>query len=344
MKANQSSAAGEGNSSVSENLSMEALIGQLTNGTEQGETTDEQSEEVSEEEVETQDEQSEEVEIESEETDEDETEEESTDEIDFDSLSPEQLQAAAKKAKSRLLQDLGKLRAENRNLQAKLEENGAKTQSVKTIPQEQNPFGQLKTFEEIQAKHESFEVTLETTDRLLEEYEDYALDDIIEVGGQQFTKKQIKLANRNARDAIAKYLPAQASHLQTIENYKVANQQWQDMAKKEVPEINDEESEIGKAYSELVSDPLVKELKDKLPHLGVQIEYLLAHAARSKFGSVKKVVQGAGEKLKVKPPASPVGAGASRAGQSGNSKYAEAMRKFEETGKTEDWLAAQNYK
>jgi len=282
--------------------------------------------------------------LETEEETDEETEEEATDEIDLLNLEPEQLQALAKKAKSRLLERVGELTAKNKALQALADEAGAKQQSVKAIPTEQNPFGQLKTAEEIKAKYEGFEATLETTDRLLEEYDDYSNDDIIEVGNQQFTKKQIKLANRNARDAIAKYLPAQAAHLQTLENYKVATQQWQDMAKQEVPEISDEKTEVGKAFSQLVNDPLVIKLKEQMPELGVQIEYLLAHAARSKFGSAKKVIQGAGTKLKVKPPASPVGAGASRQGQGQTSKYAEAMKRFEASGSSEDWVAAQKYK
>ena len=343
MKANQSSIAGEDNSSVSENLSQEALIAQLTQGASQEAETEveseqEETEELQEEEIE----ESSEVE-ESEETEEEETEEEA-EEIDLLSLEPEQIQALAKKGKSRLLERIGELTAQKKALQSQLEEVGSKQQGVKTIPQDQNPFGKLQTAEEIKAKYDEFETTLETTDRLLEEYEDYNLDDIIEVGNQQFTKKQIKLANRNARDAIAKYLPAQAAHLQTLESYKTANQQWQQLAKQEVPEINDEESSVGKAYQELVNDPLVSELKEKLPHLGVQIEYLLAHAARSKFGSVKNVAKGAGLKLKVKPPASPVGAGSSRQGQGQNSKYAEAMKRFEQTGSVDDWVAAQKYK
>jgi len=344
MKANQSSTAGEDNSSVSDNLSSEALIMQLTQGQTQEAETEVEAEGVEAEvESEIEAEQVSEFEDAEEEAIEEETEEEATDEIDLLSLSPEQLQEAAKKAKSRLLQDVGKLRAENRNLLAKLEEIGAKPQ-VKAIPKEQNPFGELASLEQIKEKYESFESTLETTDRLLEEYDDYSADDIIQVGTQQFTKKQIKLANRNARDAIAKYLPAQAAHLQTIESYKTSNQQWQELAKQEVPEINDDKTEVGKAYQELVNDPLVSELKEKLPHLGVQIEYLLAHAARSKFGTVKKVTQGAGLKLKVKPPASPVGAGASRQGQGQNSKYAEAMKRFEQSGSAEDWVAAQKYR
>ena len=342
MKANQDSIAGEDNSSVSDNLSSDALIRQLTEGNIQEVEADTETEEVSEEEPEQEFEETSELE-EAEEATEDEEEAEATDEIDLLNLEPEQIQALAKKGKSRLLERIGELTAQKKALQAQLEQNGSKPQ-VKVIPKEQNPFGELNTVEEISAKYEAFEGTLETTDRLLEEYEDYSLDDIIEVGDQQFTKKQIKLANRNARDAIAKYLPAQAAHLQKLESFKVANQQWQEAAKVEVPEINDEESEIGKAYSQLVNDPLVKQLKESQPELGVQIEYILAHAARSKFGTAKKVMQGAGQKLKVKPPASPVGAGASRQGQGQTSKYAEAMKRFEQSGSAEDWVAAQKYK
>jgi len=343
MKANQDSIAGE-ESSVSDNLSFSDLINQLSQEPQQEEesaeeTTEESTEEESAVEAET--EAVDETEVES---DEEESNEEAEGEIDLLNLEPEQIQALAKKGKSRLLERIGELTAQKKALQAKLDEAASKQAPVKSIPTEKNPFGQLKSVEEIQERYESFEQTLETTDRLLEEYEDYSLDDIIEVGNQQFTKKQIKLANRNARDAIAKYLPAQAAHLQKLENYKVAEQQWVELAKQEVPDIADEESEIGKAYNQLVSDPLVKELKDKFPDLGVQIEYILAHAANSKFGKVKKVLQGAGTKLKVKPPASPVGAGASRQGQSQNSKYADAMKRFEETGRAEDWIAAQKYK
>jgi len=341
MKANQDSIAGE-ESSVSDNLSMEGLISQLSQGQPQEEETEVvETEESEEAEVEVEDTETEEL---ADDTEEEATEEETADEIDLLSLEPDQIQALAKKAKSRLLERVGELTAKNKALQAQAEEAGMKQSSVKAIPTEQNPFGQLKSVEEIQQKYEAFESTLETTDRLLEEYEDYSNDDIIEVGNQQFTKKQVKLANRNARDAIAKYLPAQAAYLQKLDNYKVANQQWQDMAKQEVPEISDEKTEVGKAYSQLVSDPLVKQLKEQMPELGVQIEYLLAHAARSKFGSVKKVIPGAGQKLKVKPPASPVGAGASRQGQSQTSKYADAMKRFEESGSAEDWVAAQKYK
>jgi len=345
MQANQEPIA-EGEIS-GDNLSFEGLTSLLLNGKQEPEQSEVETEEVAEQE-ETEEAEPERVEAdeetEGEEATEEEAEEEAETEIDLLNLEPEQIQALAKKAKSRLLQDVGKLRAENRALQAEKAELASKQSVVKEIPKEQNPFGNLESHEAICAKCEEYEQTLETTDRLLEEYDDYSLDDVIEVGNQSFTKKQIRLANRNAKDAIVKYLPAQAAHLQKLSSYKVANQQWTEMAKQEVPEIADEKSEVGKAYSQLISDPLVKQLKDKMPELGIQIEYLLAHAARSKFGSVKKVAQGAGTKLKVKPPASPVGAGAQRTTQNQNGKYAEAMKRFEASGSAEDWVAAQKFK
>ena len=349
MKANQSSVAGEGNNdSVSDNLSMEGLISQLSEGKLQEAETEETEVEETEVEAELETEETvEESEVEetdeAEEYDTEEDEEEATGGIDLLNLSAEEIQALAKKSKSGILKRFGELTAQKKALQEQLDAQASKQSKVKEIPKEQNPFGKLESVEEIKAKYEEFEATLETTERLLEEYDDYSNDDIIEVGNQQFTKKQIKLANRNAKDAIVKYLPAQASHLQTLENYKNGNQQWQAAAKEEIPEIADETSEIGKAYQQLVNDPLVIELKEKLPHL-FQIEYLLAHVARSKFGAAKKVAQGAGTKLKVKPPASPVGAGASRKGQGQTSKYADAMKRFEASGSAEDWVAAQKYK
>lgn len=343
MQANQAPTA-EGDKASVENLSAEALFGSLATGspqesepTEQEEVTEEQSEEATEEVTE---EVADEVSAEEETEESESEEEEESQEIDLLSLSPEQIKELAKKGKSRLLERIGELTAQKKALQQQLEEFGSKT--APEVPQEENPFRDVASIEEVKSKQKEWAKTLEYTDQLLEEYEDYGPDDIITVGNQEFTKRKIKEANKNARNAITKFLPAQADHLQRLESYKVAGSQWEAAAKQEVPEILDEESDVGKAYKALVSDPLVKKLKDNLPELGVQIEYILAHAARSKFGKSKpKIAQGAGSKLKVKPPASPVGAGAAKGGGTSQaSKYKEAMAKAEKTGRAEDLVAA----
>jgi hypothetical protein len=335
----------EGQISESDNLSQEGLLALLQGESKTEEQTEEQAEAQAEEETEETEteEATEESTEDAEETDEEEETKESSSEIDLLSLSPEQIQDLAKKGKSRLLERIGELTAKNKAAEAKLAEIESKS-GVREIPQEQNPFANLDTADSVQAKYKEFENTLEATDKLLEEYEDYGAEDVITVGNQEFTKRQLRLANRNAREAITKFLPAQAAHLQKLASFTEAEKHWVAEAKKEVPEINDEESPVGKAYAQLLADPLVAKLKKQLPEIGCQIEYLLAHAANSKFGKPKSVPQGAGKNVKLKPAASPVGSNAVQKKTSQASKYQEAMKRFEESGDPQDWVVAQRYK
>ena len=340
----------EGDKDSAENLTQDALMHRLMKGTQeepQAEAPEVEAEVEEEPEVEELAEESEqpeaEEEAEVEASEEEEAEEES--EIDLLSLSAEEIQELAKKGKSRLLSRIGELTARTKAAEEALEEVKA-SKPQRDIPQEQNPFKELASFDDIKTKYEELEKTLEWTDELLEEHEDYGSDDIIEVGNQEFTKKQLRQANKNARDGINKYLPAQAQHLKKQEQVTQAKEYWSEQAKKEVPEIQDEESELGKAYQQLVSSPNISKLNELVakhaPELGVDIEYILAHAVRSKLGESKpKVPKGAGKKLKVNPPASPVGAGAARQGKGANSKLDGLYKRFEETGSPDDLIAYQ---
>ena len=348
MKADQSPTA-DGQISA-DNLSAEDFIAQRLQESETEESTETEEVETEEEEVEETDEPETETdeleeltETEEEEAEEEEEEtEEEGEEIDLLDLEPEQIQALARKGKSRLLKDVGKLRAENRMLEqrlASLESQGQK--QAKEIPADANPFGKLNTFEEIQTKADELESTLEATDRLLEEYEDYGPDDLIQVGQQQFTKKQLRIANRNAREAITKYLPAQQKHIAKRANLEAANVQYRQAATKEVPEIADEESEIGRFYQVLVQDPLIQQVKEKVPELGYQMEYILAHAVRSMKGKSNKIPQGSGTKLKVKLPGSPAGSAAGSRTTTKTSQVEALRARYEKTGSQADWQALQ---
>ncbi len=257
--------------------------------------------------------------------------------VDLLNLSPEQIQELAKKGKSRLLQRIGELTAKTKSLEEQLQ----KVQpAAKEVPQEQNPFSNIQTMDDLKAKYDELEETLNATDELLDEYEDYGSDDIITVEGREFTKRQIRKANRNAKEAITKFLPAQHVHLSKLQQFEQLSAQYQEAAKKEVPEIMDEESEIGKNFKALVEDPIVAKVKEQVPEVGFQMEYLLAHAARSIFGRKSKVPTGAGTRLKVEPPSSPVGAGAARSGKNPKAKGQEVYKRFESTGSVADWVAA----
>jgi hypothetical protein len=189
------------------NLSFEELVAQRvarqTSPEEEPEEESEESPEADEEPASLEDEESPESEEEPEDESEEEAEEES--EIDLLSLTTEQIQSLAKKGKSRLLQRIGELTAQKKALEEKIQ---SQPQSqAKVVPQDENPFREVASFEALKGKYDELERTLETTDEILEEHEDYGPDDIIVVGDKEFSKKQIRKANRNAREALTKYIP-----------------------------------------------------------------------------------------------------------------------------------------
>ena len=344
MKVSNPSIAGDAKPS-GENLSLQDIVSLRLGGeeseesTQEAESEEEAAEENTENELQEGATESEESAEESEEEESQEEEEESSADIDLLNLTPDQIKELAKKGKSRLLERIGELTAKNKALEEKARSFEEK-QGTKEIPQDQNPFSGITSQEGLQAKYKEIEATLESTDLILEEHEDYGPDDYIVVGDKEFTKKQIRKANRNAREALTKFLPAQSQHLAKMAQIENLAQQYQVAAAKEVPEIQDEESEIGKSYKQVMSDPLIARVKKEIPELGMQVEYLVAHAMRSILGGKAKIVAGAGTKLKVKPPSSPVGAGAAKSGNSPKGKTKEAYSRFEQSGSVDDWIAA----
>lgn len=333
---------------ASDNLSFEALIEQRTRQmtateetTEQAETEETETEEVEEiapEEI------PETTEAEAEEGTEEQDEAEETEEngqpIDLLSLSPEQIQALAKIAKSRLLADVGTLRAENRILKAELNKPPA---DAKPLPEPipDNPFKELKTLDEVAAKIKELEKVADETDRILEDHEDYAADDVITLGDKEFTKKEIRNANRNARNAMVKFLPAQAAQIQRSGQLKAMEEHFNAAIPTEIPELADAENPIAKLHQSMIADPLVAQVRERVPDLAPQLSYLLAHAARSinsLKGKPKTPV--AAVKVQAKVPASPLGAAGARSGAQPVRKAVEQARaRYEKSGSSADWQA-----
>lgn len=337
MQANDQSTAEDLNS-VSDNLSFESLLTARRGGeTEPTEPEAEgEPEETGDEEPE-----AEEPEGQPEDSDDDDPSQEGEPEIDLLNLSPEQIQELAKKGKSRLLQRIGELTAQKKSLEEKLA--SVPQPRVRELKPDELPkwVTEINSHDQIQAKYDELEKTLDTTDALLEEYAEYGMDDYITVDNREFTKKEIKQANRNAREAINKFLPAQSRNIAKNEQLKQLEAQYSEAARKEVPEIQDEESEIGKNFKSLVDDPLIDRVKKTVPEIGFQIEYILAHAARSIYGKKSpKLPTGAGTKLKAEPSASPVSSGAAKSGKNQSGKAQDAYRRFEASGSIEDLIAA----
>jgi len=275
-----------------------------------------------------------------EEVEEEEGEEEQ--EIDLLSLNPEQLQALAKKSRSRLLHRVGELTAQKKALEEKLSSQ-AESKPLPVIPQEENPFRDIESVEGLKAKFAELEKVAEETDNILEEHEDYGAEDIIVVGDREFTKKEIRKANRNAREAMAKYLPAQHAELARREQRVQMEKHYTGLIPQEVPELANEDSELSKQYKALLSDPLVEQVNKLVPDLGPQLPYILAHAVRSIHRSQKSkvAVKAAGAVSKAKVPGTPFGAGAAKSGPKTAKKSADqAYQRFQSSTSVDDWVAA----
>jgi len=277
-------------------------------------------------------------------SDEEVTEEEDAEEqeIDLLSLKPEELQALAKKSRSRLLHRVGELTAQKKALEEKLSSQ-AESKPLPVIPQEENPFRDIESVEGLQAKFAELEKVAEETDNILEEHEDYGAEDIIVVGDREFTKKEIRKANRNAREAMAKYLPAQHAELARREQRVQMEAHYTGLIPQEVPELANEDSELSKQYKALLSDPLVEQVNKLVPDLGPQLPYILAHAVRSIHRSQKSkvAVKAAGTVSKAKVPGTPFGAGAAKAGPKTAKKSADqAYQRFQSSTSVDDWVAA----
>jgi len=344
---NDSKDTAESQNTASDNLSIEALIAQRTRQMTEPEETPDQAEpeETETEEVEeispeeTPETPETEAEEETEEDEPEETEEESQP-IDLLNLSPEDIQALAKKAKSRLLADVGKLRAENRILQAELNKPKAEARPLPD-PIPDNPFKELKTLDEVAAKIKELEKVADETDRILEDHEEYASDDVITLGDKEFTKKEIRTANRNARNAMVKFLPAQAAAIQRSGQLQAMEEQFNAAIPVEIPELADADSPIAKMHQSMIADPLVAQVRERVPDLAPQLGYILAHAARS-INSLKAKPKTASAAVKPqsKLPGSPIGAAGPRSGGQPVRKAVEQARaRYEKSGSSADWQA-----
>ena len=268
---------------------------------------------------------------------EEETPEKPSGEIDLLDLSVEQIQELARKGKSRLLSRVGELTARNKALEVERDE-AREISSISTATNyEVNPFQKITDPNELNKKFQEFETMVAETDRILKEHKGYADEDIIEVGDEEFTKEDIDLANRKARDAMAKHLPRRYNDIVREGQREEMTKQFQSITIDEVPEIQDEQSEIGKQYIAMLADPLLKQVRLHVPDLAPQLPYLLAHAVRSIHRANKmKSAKAAGVKAETRVSSSPLSASAS---PSRPSKKV-APKNNTESISVEDWVAS----
>ena len=325
------------NALQSDNLSGD-VFAQLLMGAGEG-TEDQPEAEETEEEIETE---------EVEETDEEEVEAEETEaegvDLDLDNLSPEQVQAVAKKLRSKALSRYGDLTGQIKELKATVEQ--LRTQPANPLQQtrkvESPRIAAISTVEDLRTEQEQAEAVEEWAQAILDENGASDPSDIVtEFKGKEYTKTQIRQMRDTARAALKRDIPARLTELQAVGELERQREWYDAQAAEIIPEIADDKSPVSATHKALLGDPNLQKAFKLVPEVGAYGSFILAHAARSiellKAQQAKgkvKVTTTTGQIPRPKAPANPSGVGAPAISPTApKAKQIEhRKRQFEESG------------
>jgi hypothetical protein len=230
------------------------------------------------------------VDAESEEVEE--TTEESADDVlsqmNMDDMSEDELRELAEKLGSRAVARFGELTAKRKQAEEELARLKAEMQKENPLESkpaiEDNPFNDLNTVEELQAKSQEMDEVVEWAEDLLFNSDGYGPEDVVtEVNGQELTKAQVRQTLRNARKTKDTYLPDRLKQLQTLAQSEQLKVAFAEQAKKELTWIGDNDNDVNQKYQAMLQDPRLKKLESALPEVSAQLPYLIAHAANSLY-------------------------------------------------------------
>ena len=318
-------------------------LGQMTS-----QNTEEESEPVAEEPTE---ETTEEVTEETQETETEETEVKSTSEdvlsqIDLDNASEEELRELAEKLGSKAVARFGELTARRKAAEERLAQLEAEIRN-KPAPEPKkkianNPFSNLETVEEIQAKTQEADDVIEWAEDLLFENADHAADDVIaEIEGKEMTKAQVRHSLLQARKARKSLLPDQLSKIQAKQKGINLKNALENQAKQELPWLDGEDNDIRKQYEVIMSDTRFKEMKrilsQEIPDVAGQLDYWFAHAANSMYG--RKPIVEEKPSMKLTPPkgATTSSANADKSQSRTAKNLKEMQNRFKQSGNARDF-------
>lgn len=317
---------------LSESDVIRSLTEAAADSEEQPEEPSDELEDTEEEETEAEDAED----TEAEETeDEEETEPSDELELDLDSLTPEQIQELAGKARSKALARYGKLTAKIRDLEGKLEAQANKQPEPDPFKRETkvtNPqIAAIESLEDLTKWRDEAEETEEWAQNLLDTYGNADAEDVIAtVKGQNYTKAQILSIRNGAKKALKNDIPARFGELKELTEVAAIKEHNAAQVAVQVPEAVEEGSQVKATYDELKTHPFLKgALKD--PKAAAVADLVLAHAARSMVQTLAKkkpaiVANPAGKAPKAKPPGTPNGGGAPRPAFKANVKGKELAK------------------
>lgn len=206
---------------------------------------------------------------------------------------------------------------------------------------ENNPYANVTTVDDLQGKLKEVNEVVEWAEEILFRSEDMAASDIVAtVDGKEYTKADIRESLRKARRAKDRFIPAQFQELQAKMERSNLETAFKQQARKELGWLEGEDNDVRKRYEAMVADPRLKKLKDSVPEIAPQIEYLIAHAANSMYGR-REIPMEKSKGPTLNPPSNPstTAAAPEKAEARMEKSLKDVESRFRQTGKGSDFIA-----
>ena len=264
---------------------------------------------------------------------------------DISELTDDEIAELAAKGKSGLLKRIAELTAKRKYAEERAAALEAAIQQAKQqMPDkvENNPYANISDPSQLQAKKQEVDEVIEWAEDVLFKSEDMAAMDVVAtVDGREYTKADIRDSLRKARKARDKYLPAQFSELQAREQRNMLENAFKQQARKELSWLDGEDNDTRKRFEAMVNDPRLKRVKESVPDIAPQIEYLIAHAANSMWGrrTIAEPEKPKGPTLSPPSNPSPSAAAPERADSRLEKSIKDVEGRFKQTGSPNDWVA-----
>lgn len=272
-----------------------------------------------------------------------EPEEPETDEIDafLSQLDDERKMDLASKLGGRLGDELGKMRAENRQLREGLEEEKKKKEPFgRDEAKGDNPYAKEVDQEKLKETYDAAAAAIRDGEKALRRHRNADPDDeILEIGDRNLTYAEVEEMVENAKKARDEYIPERVDQLRKTEGLEAARIQNFSFVKEIHPWLAEEGNELRSAY-ESIHAKYLGPVRDHLPDILPYFDQMLADhfaAAKARVDGMKNPAKGETkpQKPKPKPPGNPGGSAAASARPVPSSeKRGKILEDFTRTGRT----------
>lgn len=265
---------------------------------------------------------------------------------DVEDLTDEEIAELAQKGKSGLLKRIAELTAKRKLAEEKAASlEAAIQQAQRQIPEtkvENNPYESIDSEEALLKEKAEVDSFVEFAEDVLFRSEDLGADDVAyEADGKQYSKAAVREMLRNARRRQTKFIPAQYKELQERSKRAAMEENFKKLAKQELPWLEGDDNDTRKRFEAMVNDPRLKRMKESVPEIAPQIEYLVAHAANSIYGRKLIDMDSKPKSPSINPPSTPstVAAAPERTESRADKSIKDIESRFKQTGNPSDFIA-----